>query len=178
MQLTRSQVLLTLAITAIVLLVVAQVWRVLGHIDFAIAFSWRAAVEGVVLGLAIAGVSFLVYRLWPAYRECATEYMKLVLGPLGRFDWIWLGLLPGLSEELLFRGVALNGVGLLASSLLFGLLHMFELKQWPYAVWATAVGLALGSATLITGNLLVPLIAHVTVNWISCLLWWQELEQA
>ena len=56
--------------------------------------------------------SSIIYRLWPAYRQSADVYLALVLKPLILMDLIWLGLLPGLSEELLFRGVMLPALGL------------------------------------------------------------------
>ena len=100
----------------------------------------------------------------------------MVLKPLAWPDLIWLGLLPGLSEELLFRGVILAAFGLdlvaaIASSLLFGILHFSGVQQWPYVVWATVVGFVLSYSALITGNLLVPIIAHIMINLISSSLW-------
>jgi hypothetical protein len=100
----------------------------------------------------------------------------LVLKPLILPDIIWLGLLPGMSEELLFRGVmlpavGLNATGLIATSLLFGVLHLSGPDQWPYVVWASIVGLLLGFSALATGNLLVPIVAHVATNLISSYLW-------
>jgi hypothetical protein len=91
-------------------------------------------------------------------------------------DLIWVGLLPGLSEELLFRGVmlpalGLNITGVVISSLCFGILHMSGVNQWPYAVWATAVGLLFGYSAVATGNLLVPIVAHVFTNLISSCIW-------
>lgn len=172
MTLSRSQVLLAMAITAVILLVTAQVWRSLADISLPVTFSWLALAEGVGLGLGIWLVSQVVYRIWPAYQEAALQYAQIVLGPLQRRDILWLGLLPGLSEELLFRGVALPTLGLVASSLLFGVSHLLpERKYWPYPVWATVIGLVLGIAAQITGNLLVPVIAHVLNNWLSGLLW-------
>jgi membrane protease YdiL (CAAX protease family) len=98
-------------------------------------------------------------------------------------DLIWLGLLPGMSEELLFRGVmlpavGLNAIGVVASSLLFGILHMSGRQQWPYVVWATTVGLLLGFSALATGNLLVPIVAHVVTNLVSSYLWKLDHRQA
>jgi membrane protease YdiL (CAAX protease family) len=126
--------------------------------------------------VAITVGSSLVYRLWPAYRQSADFYLQLVLTPLVLPDLIWLGLLPGMSEELLFRGVmlpavGLNATGLVASSLLFGILHLSGPQQWPYVVWATAVGLLLGFSAVATGNLLVPIVAHVVTNLVSSYLW-------
>ena len=57
------------------------------------------------------------------------------------------------------------------SSLVFGVLHLSGSQQWPYVVWATLVGFALGYSALITDNLLVPIVAHIITNWISSVIW-------
>ncbi len=182
--LSRTQVLMAMGITAVVLLFVAKLWLHFGSI---VLFPLRGTVDALLLGLGIAvgitAASSLVYRLWPAYRQSADFYLEIVLKPLVLPDLIWLGLLPGMSEELLFRGVmlpavGLNATGLIASSLLFGVLHMSGLEQWPYVVWATAVGLLLGFSALATGNLLVPIVAHIVTNWLSSYLWKLDHRQA
>src|SRR4028118_998456 len=175
--LTRTQVLIAMGVTAVVLLVIAKLWLHLGSVTL---LSLKATPEALLVGLGIAvgitGASSVVYRLWPAYRQSADFYLELVLKPLSLPDIIWLGLLPGMSEELLFRGVmlpavGLNATGLVATSLLFGILHMSGPEQWPYVVWASVVGLLLGFSALATGNLLVPIVAHVATNLISSYLW-------
>ncbi len=139
--------------------------------------------DGLGLGGAITVASSLVYYTWPAYRQSADYYLELVLKPLIWPDIVWLGLLPGLSEELLFRGVMLPAFGLdtegvVISSLCFGVLHMSNLKQWPYVVWATIVGLMLGASAVFTGNLLVPIAAHIATNLVSSCLWkWGERKR-
>jgi uncharacterized protein len=175
--LTRTQILIAMGVTAVVLLVIAKLWLHLGSVTL---LSLKATPEALVVGLGIAvGItvaSSLVYRLWPAYRQSADFYLQLVLKPLVLADIIWLGLLPGMSEELLFRGVmlpaiGLNAAGLVATSLLFGVLHLSGPQQWPYVVWASAVGFLLGYSALATGNLLVPIVAHVVTNLLSSYLW-------
>jgi hypothetical protein len=175
--LTRTQVLIAMGVTAVVLLLVAKLWLHLGSVRL---MPLQGTTDAIVLGLSIAmGItcaSGLVYRLWPAYRHSADFYLELVLKPLSLPDIIWLGLLPGMSEELLFRGVMLPAVGLdatglVATSLLFGILHLSGPQQWPYVVWASVVGLLLGFSALATGNLLVPIVAHVATNLISSYLW-------
>ncbi len=175
--LTRTQVLIAMGVTAVILLVVAKIWLRLSSVTL---LPLQGTSEAIFLGLAIAmgitGASGLVYRLWPAYRQSADYYLQLVLKPLILPDIIWLGLLPGMSEELLFRGVmlpavGLNATGLVATSLLFGVLHLSSPQQWPYVVWASVVGLLLGFSALATGNLLVPIVAHVATNLISSYLW-------
>jgi uncharacterized protein len=175
--LTRTQVLIAMGVTAVLLLLVAKVWMNLASISLMpVQFSVSALLEGLGLGLGITIASSLVYRIWDAYRRSADFYLELVLKPLLVPDLIWLGLLPGLSEELLFRGVMLPEFGLdfwgvLISSLCFGVLHLSNPKQGAYVVWATIVGMALGYSTLLTGNLLVPIVAHTLTNFISGCIW-------
>ena len=175
--LTRTQVLIAMGGTAVFLLGVVKVWI---HLDPALPLETHWSLLhlglGVGLGLGITIASAAVYQLWPSYRHAADIYLNLVLKPLMWMDLIWLGLLPGLSEELLFRGVmlpslGLNMVGLLVSSLLFGVLHLSGWQQWSYVVWATIVGLILGYSAIATGNLLVPVVAHIVTNLMASGSW-------
>lgn len=175
--LTRTQILVVMGVTAIILLFIAKIWQYFGSISLIpITFSKEAVFWGIGLALIIITSSSITYRLWPAYRQSADMYLELVLKPLVIPDLVWLGLLPGLSEELLFRGVMLpalgmNWIAVVISSIVFGVLHLSGAQQWPYVVWATIIGLALGFSALMTGNLLVPIIAHILTNFISSLLW-------
>lgn len=175
--LTRTQILVVMGVTAVLLLAVAKLWQKLGSIAL---LEVQLTGKGFLLGIAVAGgiiaASSIIYRLWPEYRRSADAYLELVIKPLIWPDIIWLGLLPGLSEELLFRGVMLPALGLdltavILSSVLFGVLHLSGIHQWPYGVWATIVGFALGYSALVSGNLLVPIVAHVITNLISSSLW-------
>ena len=175
--LTRTQILIIMAVTAIILLIIAKGWQKLGSIKLLdLNFSYSAVGIGIALAGGIIAASSLIYRLWEAYRHSADAYLELVIQPLVWTDLIWLGLLPGLSEELLFRGVMLPAFGLdltavVISSLIFGVLHLSGSQQWPYVVWATIVGFALGYTALVTGNLLIPIVAHIITNLASSTLW-------
>ncbi len=175
--LTRTQILVVMGVTAIILLIIAKIWQHFGSIALLkIEFSSEGLLFGVALSCIIIIASSIIYRLWPAYRQSADSYLELVLKPLVWPDLIWLGLLPGLSEELLFRGVMLPALGydllaVIVSSLVFGVLHLSGVQQWPYVVWATIVGFALGYTALVTDNLLVPIVAHIITNWVSSGLW-------
>ncbi|NET32514.1 MAG: CPBP family intramembrane metalloprotease [Cyanothece sp. SIO1E1] len=175
--LDRMQILAAMGVTAVVLLLVARIWLVFDPVSI-LPLSWggNAILWGLGLGVGLTLASGIVYQIWPAYRRSADFYLNFVLKPLSWPDLIWLGLLPGLSEELLFRGVMLPAFGLtlsgvIFSSLCFGVLHLSGLQQWSYVVWATIVGFALGFSAVVTGNLLVPILAHVVTNLISSLLW-------
>ena len=166
-----------MGVTAIVLLVIARVWLHFSSVTL-LPVRWTVTelILGLGLGVGITLASGVVYRLWPAYQRSSDFYLKFVLQPLVWPDLIWLGLLPGLSEELLFRGVflpflGLNVVGVVITSLCFGVLHLSGRQQWPYVVWASVVGGILGFSAIATGNLLVPMVAHILTNWISSCLW-------
>jgi membrane protease YdiL (CAAX protease family) len=175
--LTRIQVLVAMGVTAIILWIVAKLWLHFGNFSL---FEWhwdeRDLSLGVGLGLIISALSGLAYHLSLPYRKSADYYLEVVLKPLALPDLIWLGLLPGLSEELLFRGVMLPALGadltaVIVSSLCFGILHLSGSQQWPYVMWATIIGMILGYSALFTGNLLVPIVAHILTNLISSYLW-------
>lgn len=179
--LTRTQILVVMGITALLLWLVAKLWLQFGSVSL-LPLHWQptALLLGIGLGLTITTASSLVYRWWSTYRLNADFYLKFVLKPLVWADLIWVALLPGLSEELLFRGVmlpalGLNITGLVISSLCFGILHLSGSQQWAYVVWATAVGCLLGYSALATGNLLVPIVAHIFTNLISSCVWkWEH----
>ena len=175
--LSRTQILVFMGITAVFLLAIAKIWQKLSAVQLlAVQFTTQALLLSLALAGGITLCSGIIYRLWPAYQRSADYYLELVIKPLMWTDIIWLGLLPGLSEELLFRGVMLPALGLnlaavFISSILFGVLHLSGNGQWPYVVWATIIGFALGYCALVTGNLVVPVVAHIITNLVSGSLW-------
>ena len=181
--LTRTQALVAMGVTALVLLAISKICLLFNVILLPISWNLKALFWGIGIALGITAASTLIYYIWPGYRRSADRYLMLVLTPLLWPDLIWLGLLPGLSEELLFRGVVLSALGLdtvalIASSIFFGVLHLSGKQQWPYTIWATIVGLILGYSALATGNLLIPIIAHTLTNLISSSIWkWEQNYQ-
>lgn len=167
-----------MGVTAVVLLLCSRLWLLLDVSTIMLPVQWSglSALLGIAVGLGITAASAVMYRLWKAYRDSADYYLELVIKPLALPDLIWLGLLPGMSEELLFRGVMLPALGLtwfglLLSSLCFGILHFSGSQQWSYVIWATVIGVVLGLSAVLTGNLLVPIVAHITTNLISSCVW-------
>ncbi|MBD1849662.1 CPBP family intramembrane metalloprotease [Cyanobacteria bacterium FACHB-502] len=174
-----------MGVTAIVLLLASRLWLLLDPVALLpLDWSIQSALWGVGLGVGITAASSITYRLWAGYRQSADYYLALIIQPLALPDLIWLGLLPALSEELLFRGVmlpsvGLNWYGLLISSLCFGVMHFSGREQWSYMIWATTIGLVLGWGALETGNLLVPVVAHIVTNLVSSCIWkWRMRDVA
>ncbi|WP_008319377.1 CPBP family intramembrane glutamic endopeptidase [Leptolyngbya sp. PCC 6406] len=173
----RIQILAAMGVTALVLLLISRFWLLFESVFLLpVRFGLPSVLQGLAIGVGITLASMVTYQLWPHYRRSADLYLKLVLAPLVWTDLIWMGLLPGLSEEFLFRGVmlpaiGLNATGVIFSSLCFGILHLSGLQQWSYVVWATIIGLVLGGSALVTGNLLVPIVAHIVTNLVSSVMW-------
>jgi membrane protease YdiL (CAAX protease family) len=68
-------------------------------------------------------------------------------------------------EELLFRGLLVPVVGVVASSVVFGALHQIRGRaRWAWMGWATVMGLLFGTVFAATGSLAGPLIAHLAIN--------------
>lgn len=176
--LSRVQVLIAMGVTAVLLLLCARLWLFFDTSVVMLPLRWSglSLLAGMGTGLGITAASAVMYRIWKAYRQSADYYLELVIKPLALPDLIWLGLLPGMSEELLFRGVMLPALGLTwfglaLSSLCFGILHFSGSQQWSYVIWATVIGAVLGLSAVLSGNLLVPIVAHITTNLISSCIW-------
>jgi uncharacterized protein len=131
----------------------------------------RGLVLGVVLALVFAGVvlastAVLVARFEWA-RSVAHELGPFALGLTGPQLVALLGL-AGLAEELVFRALLAPTLGVVVSSLLFGLVHQMGGKgRWPWVFWAFLVGLGFASIYAVSGSLLGPLLAHAIINGVN-----------
>jgi membrane protease YdiL (CAAX protease family) len=126
---------------------------------------------GVGAGLLLATTLPLVTAPW-ARRVLVLRGLKRAwdalesgLGPGLRIrEVLVLAVCSGISEEIFFRGVLLHELGIVGSSVLFGLLHPLGIA---YVLWATAAGAGFGVLYLATGSLVAPALAHGTYNLIA-----------
>jgi membrane protease YdiL (CAAX protease family) len=151
----------------------ALVWGLVRDIPW-----WRAlAVTPEVLAALLAG-GFLSLASTGFFQFLARRGFSDVgwvldgfLGPLFRglpLSWaIGLSLLSGFCEEAFFRGILVPEFGLWASSVLFGLLHTGDRRLALMGLWAGLMGLGMGLAWQITGNLAVPVALHAGCNFLS-----------
>jgi uncharacterized protein len=123
-----------------------------------------------LLGLAW----MLAARGGPVHRlvSFVVEQLGALVAARSRGELALLAVVAGISEEVLFRGVvqvALARVlaepgGLLAASVLFGLVHF---ASRAYAALAGVMGLYLGALFLLQGSLLAPIITHTLYDFIA-----------
>ncbi len=106
----------------------------------------------------VPGGKALEASLRPSLRGLSTRL--LVLAAIG----------AGVGEELFFRGFLGEAVGVVASSVLFGLVHQVRgAGRVPFMVSAALFGAALGLLYRATGSLLGPVLAHVLVNYLNAI---------
>ena len=88
----------------------------------------RGLVDGALLdafGYAGGAVIFVssarsaVLKLWPSYRAAWRFSNTQALTELDGFDLLWVSALPGISEELLFRGLVVIQLNMYVVSCLF-----------------------------------------------------------
>ncbi|HXN31637.1 MAG TPA: CPBP family intramembrane glutamic endopeptidase [Polyangiaceae bacterium] len=119
---------------------------------------------GVCLGAITIGATRAIVR-----RAEWARALQAALRPAvhGASDGMLLALAiaSATGEELLFRGLLVPTVGVLASSLVFGVLHQIRGPgRWGWIAWATIMGLLFAVIFVATGSLVGPLLAHVAIN--------------
>lgn len=132
------------------------------------AATWpRDAALGVAAAALLLGTWELGRRFFPSMRELESQIAGAI-GPIERGEVLVLALVSGFAEELFFRGAMLAAWGGWISALLFALMHSGRgtaFRFWTF--FALLAGGAFTGLTLMTGNLLAAMLAHVLVNAIN-----------
>jgi len=138
--------------------------------------SLGLALAGIGVGLVIVGVVHVGMRTMPSVERASGELAGL-LGPLTTREALWLAVFSGVGEELLFRGALWPHLGLMGTTLLFGLVHVLPRRSlWWYPLFAAGAGLLLGILRDASGSVFPPMLAHITVNGLN--LWWLARHHA
>lgn len=145
-------------------------------------WDWLGLVLGVIATAPLLALFAVLLALdeWPPVtriRLCIEELLGPMLLCARTRDVAALCALAGLGEELLFRGVLQAWLGTLAGpvgglvlgGLAFGLAHAMTPL---YLALAWLIGVYLGLVWMVSGNLLVPVVAHglydlAALAWLS-----------
>jgi hypothetical protein len=124
-----------------------------------------SAALGLVVAVAVIAFTRVAVRHTQWARRLHVEF-KGLLGPLTAGEIALFALSSGLAEEMLFRGAMLPSLGIVASSVIFGLVHIGPVRTfWPWTLWAMGMGFVLGGIVVVTGELLGAVLAHVLINY-------------
>jgi uncharacterized protein len=161
------------------LLLVGIVWIGLAQLNLHYQFflTPKLFAVGVVGGLALASSGFVIFFLgklahdkikWITnLRQIVDKELAPLFTGLRFIDIFLIALSSGFCEEAFFRGILQTETDLFTASVVFGLVHLPNLKYFPYGLWAFAAGLFLGLLFQATGSIYVPMLAHGISNFIS-----------
>jgi membrane protease YdiL (CAAX protease family) len=150
---------------------VVAMWR-RGHLDtFGPGLDWldwaRALGGGIGAGLLMVVASRAATARFDWAAQLAEEFRGLI-GRLHAREAFAVALMSGIAEETLFRGVLQPALGLWLTAAIFGVLHIGPNKRFlPWTAMAFVAGLVFGGLFAWTGNLLAPILAHITVNFLN-----------
>ncbi|ESQ32882.1 hypothetical protein EUTSA_v10004665mg [Eutrema salsugineum] len=133
---------------------------------------------GLIAGIVvlISSSRFLLLKSWPDFADSSEAANKQILTSLEPLDYLVVAILPGISEEMLFRGALMplfgtNWNNIVGVGLIFGLLHLGSGRKYSFAIWASIVGIVYGYAAVLSSSLLVPMASHALNNLAGGLLW-------
>jgi len=134
---------------------------------FQINHALEIIVYGVASGLIIIILSLILAR-WLGFIKALEDEFASLLGGLSLGQCLVLALTSGIAEEILFRGALQPWLGLVATSIIFGLAH-FPVKKSlvPWTVFALLMGLLLGWLYIVTQSLWTPIITHSLINLVN-----------
>lgn len=116
--------------------------------------------------LTVVATRWLVRRFMWARR--LHESLRPAVKDASTGQLLGMAVMSGLGEELFFRGLLVPALGVVASSLLFGVLHQVPGRaRFVWASWATLMGLAFAAIFRLTGSLAGPVLAHVAINAVN-----------
>jgi membrane protease YdiL (CAAX protease family) len=128
----------------------------------------EAVVVSLVLGGCIAGITilssrFIVRRF--AWGRALHSSLRPAFADQRDGALVLMAVASGVGEEMFFRGLLAPHVGIVLSSLAFGVLHQVRGQgRWAWAAWATLLGASLATLYALTGQLVGPIVAHVAIN--------------
>ncbi|XP_030449640.1 uncharacterized protein LOC115672035 [Syzygium oleosum] len=186
---SRGTVLQACTVTSGLMVALGAIIREASHVAFMeglpvidctkeISFGFETWHLELLTGLVIliSSCRYLLLRTWPDFAESSEAANQQVLTSLEPVDYLVVSFLPGISEELLFRGTLLpltgnNWNSVLLVAVLFGILHLGSGRKSSFAIWATFVGLMYGSATMISSSIVVPMLSHSLNNLVGGMIW-------
>ncbi|XP_011649506.1 uncharacterized protein LOC101207590 isoform X2 [Cucumis sativus] len=146
-----------------------------------VSFSFEVWQLQLIIGLVvlISSSRFFLLKTWPDFAESSEAANRQVLTSLQPLDYAVVAFLPGISEELLFRGALIpllgfNWASVVVTAAIFGILHLGGGRKYSFAIWATFVGLAYGYATIESSSIVVPMASHALNNLVGGILWTYE----
>ncbi|MGE0178789.1 MAG: CPBP family intramembrane glutamic endopeptidase [Sphingomonas sp.] len=162
--------------------------RPLAALGFALPAEGSAAAAAITVALIIG---LLLRNLFAAVSAGFAQALRAHMGDIEPYlpktkeqlGWgLAVSVFAGVFEEIAYRGFLIAyfeaSIGLwgalAASSLLFGLSHLYQ--GWQGVVGTSLIGVGLGWLYLASGSLLLPMVAHTAIDISSMVAAWMVLR--
>jgi membrane protease YdiL (CAAX protease family) len=127
-------------------------------------FTWTTIASGLG-GLLVGKVIALLITYWRPLHVVAKRVIDLIAWEDFRErDFFLIALLAALGEETLFRGALQPLIGLVPTTVIFGLLHA---TSGAHVILATLLGFGLGWLYMWSGSLWPPIVAHLGIDLVT-----------
>lgn len=135
------------------------------HIDL------KSTLIGIAVSLVLIFLSFIIASTYEPFKKSMVILDQMIINKIENIDILPLALFSGIGEELFFRGLLQDGIGIYYSNIIFALLHFPGKEFWVYSLWTLFAGLFLGNVYAYTNNLFIVMVAHVLNNFLALILW-------
>jgi membrane protease YdiL (CAAX protease family) len=141
-----------------------RAWGLSGDLDDRTVAIALSIVAGLLVGVATIASSRVLLRRSRSARALAGVLASPIEGASSGV-LVLLALASGVAEELFFRALLVPHTGIVASSVVFGLLHQVRGPgRWLWASWAAVMGAIFALLFVATGELVGAVVAHVLIN--------------
>ncbi len=161
--------------------VVSVIWNTLRGRGFEIIgdSASMSLLFGVLAASATISLGFLTFRVFPVFRRLAEELAPQILDGAGYAGLVLVAVFSGVGEEVFFRGVLQEEIGLAAASIIFGLVHIGPDRRYlVWTAWAVLAGFLFGFLYEATSGLLAPMSAHILHNAVTLVAWKMSRERS
>ncbi|MBU8907202.1 CPBP family intramembrane glutamic endopeptidase [Desertibacillus haloalkaliphilus] len=171
-QLSDREILLNLYVTQIIMLLLAFLFGLFLFDDwssFIALFTWdlkQILLIGGGVAMVVVLVEIVLAKVLPDHWLDDGGINERVFAKRGMFHIAIIAAVVAVAEEILFRGVLQTHIGWIPASLLFAFIHFRYLSKVVLFTVVVVVSLLLGWIFLLTGNLLVTIMAHFLIDFI------------
>ncbi len=132
-------------------------------------------------GIAIILLELLLNKVLPQDEFDDGGINEKIFRNLSFVHIFFVTFLVAFTEEVLFRGVIQEFLGLWWASIVFTIIHVRYLKKWMMVLVVFFISLAFGWLYQLTGSLWTPIIAHFFVDFVLGLFirlgWFQSEDE-
>ncbi|HEX6594556.1 MAG TPA: CPBP family intramembrane glutamic endopeptidase [Bacillota bacterium] len=135
--------------------------------DWQLYFNWQwreIVYYGIFSGLLVVSIDLMIMKTIPKRFYDDGGINERIFTSLSIPEIIGVTLLIAISEEFLFRGVIQTVFGYVFASTLFALVHIRYLKKPLLLISVLFVSFLIGYIFEVTGNLLVTITSHFTID--------------